>query len=425
MAADLIQIFKAAEGKTVAEVEEEIQGSYFGTHALTPALTKLLFDRSEEEEDDGRIEKLRWEQLNAAEALRQKQSFPTLQAYQKALAEQLGGDSAELREVLYADLPEFRRIRGFRPLAQDSLLHRLNCAQIQGLIIYALDLKVEIMSTDLAERRRFFRCLKFQRLLAEVAETKAGFSVTLSGPLRLFQQAQSYGLRLANFFPYVLQMKRWEVNAELKMGTKNLSLHLNEKIGVKSHYREFLPFIPPELTAFIASFNERGQGWTAEVGDDYLHLGDQSYCFPDVSLKGPLGEKVHLELFHKWHSSQLAHRLKTLEANPDQPLVIGVAEEVRSDKACETAISQSKWFNRNGFAFKTFPTPKALLAVLGHRGSPTDFVDRPVTSDLSTLWDENEASGKIKKAREAPASSPPASVLKLFDDEGLGEPSGG
>src|SRR5206468_545270 len=108
-------------------------------------------------------------------------------------------------------------LKDFTPLAAEALLHRLNCAQVQGLLIYALDVRVTMVGSSLAERRRFFRCLKFQRLLSEIQEQEGAFSVSLSGPLRLFQNTQSYGIRLANFFPYILQMPKWELEAEVKL----------------------------------------------------------------------------------------------------------------------------------------------------------------------------------------------------------------
>lgn len=370
MSTQLIQLFQAADGKSVAEVEAELDESPWSSHAIRPSLTKLLFDRCDEAEDDGKIEENRWQQLILAQELREQNDFASLAAYQAAVAARLGQNLPDLTDALYSDLPEYRRLKNFVPLAPDALLHRLNCAQVQGLLIYALDVKVTIVA-DLAERRRFFRCLKFQRLLSTVEETDGGFKISLSGPLRIFQNTQSYGLRLANFFPYILQMPKWELEAELKIGTKQLALSLDSKVRIQSHYREATPFIPKELTAFITSFNERSDEWQAALGSDYVNLGKQSYCFPDVTLTAKNGELVHLELFHRWHSGQLNSRLSALAAAPDQPLLLGVAQEVRSDKALDAAITRSTWFERHGFVFKNFPTPKAVLSALAQRARGT------------------------------------------------------
>jgi predicted nuclease of restriction endonuclease-like RecB superfamily len=387
LAEGLIKLFREADGKTIAEVEAELDGCEWATHPIRPAVAKLLLDRCEEVDDDGQIAETRWQQLKTAEELRTREDFPTFVAFQYALAKRLGGDIAAMREALYADLPEFRRLKGFEPLAPAALLHRLNCAQIQGLLLHALDVKVTIVAA-LPERRRFFRCLKFQRLLSEVKETDGGITLSLSGPMRIFQNTQSYGLRLANFFPYILQMPRWELEAELKLGTKRLTLQLTDKVRIKSHYREMTPFVPPELTAFIDTFNGRGSGWVAALGADYLHVGRQSHCFPDVSLRGCMGEVVHMELFHRWHSGQLARRLEALEANPGLPILVGVAEDLRGDKAIDAALGRSAWFNRNGFTFKNFPTPKAVLAALTRRGAPAkSSADEGGTANLAGFWE--------------------------------------
>lgn len=363
MSTELIQIFQSADGKSLAEVEAELDESSWSSHPARPALAKLLFDRCDEAEDDGKIEEQRWLQLKAAQDLREANDFASLEAYQKALAAHFNQSLTDLSEALYSDLPEFRRIKNFVTLAPEALLHRLNCAQVQGLLIYALDVKVKI-AASLAERRRFFRNLKFQRLLSTITETDGGFEIALSGPLRIFQNTQSYGLRLANFFPYILQMPKWELEAELKINNKQLSLILDHKIRIQSHYRDSTPFIPKELTAFISSFNERSDEWQAAMGTEFVNLGQQSYCFPDVTLTSKHGQVVHLELFHRWHSGQLSSRLKALEGSIAQPLILGVSQELRSDKTVDAMLSCSPWFNQHGFSFKNFPTPKTVLSAL-------------------------------------------------------------
>lgn len=406
MAEALVKLFVKADGKAVGDVEVELDDCYWAQHPVRPALAKLLFDRCDEEQDDGKVAEARWHSVKTAEKLREVGEYPSLPAFQAAVAQKLGGDVAALREALYSDLPEHRRLRNFKTIEPTALLDRLNCAQIQGLLIYALDLTVTIRGASLPERRRFFRCLKFQRLLSEVTEVDGAVTVKLSGPMRIFQNTQSYGVRLANFFPYVLQMPQWELSAELKIGQKRLSLSLTDKIKVKSHYRELTPFVPSELTAFIESLNQRGGGWTAAVGADYLHVGHQSYCFPDVTLKGEVGETVHLEIFHRWHAGQLVGRLNALDANPGVPLILGVAEDIRADKAIDAAIAKSPWFNRNGFTFKAFPTPKTVLSALTRRGDPTkDTAVITGTTDTVSFWNSDPEKATAHRAKETKASS--------------------
>lgn len=364
VARDMVALFADSSGKTLAELEELMDEAPWSVHPRRAALAKLLTDRCDEEDDDGAVAAQRWNVLKAAEEQRGRKAFGTsAAAFAESLALSLQKDPATLKDELYADLPEYRRLKDFAKIEPEALLHRLNCAEVQGLLLHAQEVRLTLVCS-LVERRRFFRLLKFQQLLAEVEEDDGALSVSLSGPLRIFQNSQSYGLRLANFFPYVLQLPRWELTAAIKLNGRELSLALDHRAGIKSHYREHTPYLPKELTAFIASFNARSSDWQAELGDDYLHLGRQSYCFPDVSFKAKDGRVYHIELFHRWHKGQLAQRLAALAASDNQTLLLGVADEVYKDAKVQESLTQSACFAKRGLVFKNFPTPKALLGLL-------------------------------------------------------------
>ena len=363
LANSFIESFQAAEGKILADLEVDLESGRWGNHPLRRSLSKLLFDRCGTYEDDDSVAEQRWRMIKEAETLRTKESFPTFVAFQYELAKRIGCDVQALRENLYSDLPEFRRLNGFKSLAASALLHRLNCAQIQGLLVHAINVKLTLKAS-VTEKRRFFRCLKFQRLLSQTVDTDDGLHVELSGPMQIFQNIQSYGLRLANFFPYVLQLPIWQLSAEIKLGSKKLNLNLSDNVKIKSHYRELTPFIPPELTAFIENFNRRGYGWNVDLSNDYINLGSQSYCFPDIVARAASGEVIHIELFHKWHAGQFLGRLQAAESSCCDRLILGVAEDLCNSGPLEATIKNSTWFARHGFIFKAFPTPKSVFTVL-------------------------------------------------------------
>ena len=367
LAEGLIEHFRCGIGSTLGDLDEEIGEGSWSDHFLTPALKKLLADRCEEADDDGEIAARRWLVLQGAERLRQEGKQKTLQDYQEAVAASASLALAEVKERLYGDLAEFRIVKSFDPITPSALLHRYNCAQVQGLLLQAQSVEVRFKGASIADKRRFFRCLKFQRLLSTTSPGNTPDEVVchLSGPLKIFQNTQSYGMRLANFFPYILQLPKWELTAEIKLQQKTQSLVLNEKIGIASHYKMFAPVVPQELTAFTEAFNAKSQDYKAALGEDFLNLGKQSYCCPDVTFTAPGGRKVHLEIFHRWHAGQLAGRLEVLKASPSAvPLMIGVAQEVASDKKVEPLLAASSWFDHHGFVFKNLPTPKAVQQAL-------------------------------------------------------------
>lgn len=366
LAEELIGSFKRHVGRRLSDLDDEINCSEWGQHPHCPGLRKLLLDRCDEVEDDGHIATKRGELLSLAEKLRREAEFGSLADFQAAFAKSQGCDLATIQEQLYADLPEFRVLKEFEALSPLALIHRYNCAQIQGLLMMAEDVEITIKNPSLDERRSFFRSLKFQRLMSEIktSEDTTELRCKISGPLRIFQNSQSYGLRLAQFFPYVLHLKKWALVANIKINGKYFSLELDQKIAVDSHYKKMSVFIPPEITSFIDTFNERGGSYQASVGVEHVPIGQQSYCFPDVTFASSDGAKIHLELFHRWHAGQLGGRLKALEQNNLRGLIVGVAEEVAKSGPVSQALADSTWFKECGFTFKNLPTPKSVASAL-------------------------------------------------------------
>jgi len=373
VAEGMIAIFQRHVGRRLSELDEELNCSELGQHPHAAGLRKLLLDRSSEVEDDGAVALRREQLLAQAQKLREEVSFASLLEFQEAFAKAQGSTISLLQEQLYADLPDFRVLEEFETIAATALLHKYNCAQIQGLLMMAEDVEIQIKNPSLEERRSFFRSLKFQRLMTEiiVGEDARDIRCKLSGPLRIFQNAQSYGLRLAQFFPYVLHLKKWSLVAGLKVKGKYFSLELDQKVGIESHYKKMSVFIPPEITSFIDSFNERGGTYKASVGIDHVPIGQQSYCFPDVTFVTAKGAKVHLEIFHRWHAGQLGARLNALDQIGLRGLLVGVAEEIAKSTEVSQQLASSTWFKDCGFTFKTVPTPKSVAAALARHDALT------------------------------------------------------
>lgn len=361
----LIGVFSSSIGLTFGELDEALY-DVADSSALRDGLQKLLMDRCQEEDDDGSVGKRRLDYLQLAEKLRTTGQSIDIDEFRGSLSDAAGHEFAKLRADLYADLPARRRLAVFPELSPLQLLHRYNCAQIQGLLLRARTVKIGIGGGGLAGRRKFFQSLKFHRLLAEVSSGASGerFTVEIGGPLSIFQNVQSYGLRLANFFPHVLNFPKWELAAEVNLKNKWVSLALDDGIGLLGHYDDRRPYVPSELTAFIKKFNDKSTGWQAVPEGDFVNIGRQSYCFPDVTFVHVDGDRRYLELFHRWHAGTLVNRLKALEKNPIPDLVLGVSRNLQKDKKIAKLVTESAWFQTHGFIFKDFPTSKAVLGLL-------------------------------------------------------------
>ncbi|MGY8700744.1 MAG: DUF790 family protein, partial [bacterium] len=104
---------------------------------------------------------------------------------------------------------------------------------------------------------------------------------------------------------------RWELEAEVRI-RKNQShiLKLNQICGIRSHYRQFLSYVPEEIELLSLQLTKKISSWELTSSADYLQLTGESVCFPDYLLTHSSGKKVAMELFHTWHAAPLGDRLQ-------------------------------------------------------------------------------------------------------------------
>jgi len=362
-ARNVADAFSAAAGVT----EEVLRAGIISDHPLVPAFVKLMLDRCEFDEANADTAARRWRLIKSAQDLRLRERFPTLTAFQAEFSVKNAFRFGNREDDLYSDLPDLRKIKAVRPMNADDLVHRYNCALIQGALIHAQHVEIDIDEADLPMRRFFFSQLKFARLMAEAlpANKKSkNISIAISGPLAVFQNVQSYGLRLANFFPFVLLLPKWRLRASVKWKNKILDLKVDDSLGIRSHYRERKGYVPEEFSQFLAAFNDKGWAWEAAYGEDMLQLGGQSYCLPDFTFSRSDGKVAHLELFHKWHLGQLQKRLHNLETTPKNDLIIGIDKNLLRTTAIQELFAKPATSAIKMLEFQTLPTPKAVFSLL-------------------------------------------------------------
>jgi hypothetical protein len=185
----------------------------------------------------------------------------------------------------------------------------------------------------------------------------------LSGPLRLFGKAQGYALRIASFFPFIASLPEWKLEAVIQWKSKKLLFALDQKCGVCSHSkRSHGGYVPKEFEHVIEALNAEVD-LSAAPADDFVHIGRQSYCFPDLVVnKG--GQEFAIELFHPWHKGQLQGRIEAASRVKAKGLLIGVERSLLKDPDIRALCEGSSWFQTYGFEYSQFPTPTVIKRVI-------------------------------------------------------------
>tara|TARA_Y100000031_G_scaffold130710_1_gene150554 strand:- start:882 stop:2147 length:1266 start_codon:yes stop_codon:yes gene_type:complete len=380
IAFELTDLFSGSVGENRENLENRskqvLEGFPVGV-AVGRGLEKLLIDRTEfDTESKTEVLELREKVFRNSSALMQhheqsgaydsdSSEKDSLESYRKALAGSIGIKAEILSHQLYADLPPFQQVLKFRKITGEGLLHRYNCAQVQGLLLRSEKITVKLPESSAASMRQLLKYLRFNKLLAKISfdhKKRKSLFMQIDGPLSMFLQTQKYGLNLANFFPAVLHQPEWELDATVRIHkNRTYILQLDQSCGIRSHLRQFLAYVPEEIKKLSQQLAKKLPDWTLSSSNDFVHLSGENLCFPDYLLKHISGKKVPLELFHNWHSAPLLNRLSQLDAQKEAPLLIGINRSLLKNKDVANKLESSSYFFRFGFLFRDFPTTAMLL----------------------------------------------------------------
>lgn len=372
LAQRLINYFASAVGKSRGEIEEESKVDPVADFGLEhkAGYTKLLWDRCSFEgvdTDEGFAEK-RWKLLTAAEKLRQSTYFDNYESFQETFEHIRGEDLESLGSSFYGDLPSHQNLVTFASIEPSQLLERYNVALVQGLLFHARSLAVQLTCDTLGQKRLFLQNLRFHRLLINrlVTGDAGEHSFELEGPLSLFGGTKVYGQRLANFFPRLILLGEWSLEASIEMGKRGGLLRLDHSQGLKSHYREQRRYIPLEFEQFLEAFKREKSGWRAGIGQELYRANASKHIVPDFCFQ-KAGQKVYLELFHRWHRGELFDRVKQLKLYnnlPKERLLLGLSHHLMGQNEVKSVLEGCGALENFGFKFRDFPLPSKVISLL-------------------------------------------------------------
>ena len=357
----LINLFESCVNQSQAEIKEAVSEALEQYDNVSLGFEKLLMDRCEFQTPDESIQEKRWDIILLAERLREEKIFSSLEEYREAISEHSNINLKDIENSLYCDLPECKKVLDFKKISAPDLIHRYNCAQIQGLLIYSKNVRIIFDDISNSDKRSLFRRLRFHQLLVEV-KRKDPLEVELSGPLSIFDSGQKYGIKLANFFPYLLHLPNFKLNAKVVLKQGEFDLSVDQKCAIKSHYKYSGAYIPEEFEQVVKIFNSKSDGFDIKIADDFLNIGRQSYCFPDFCVSGKkLSKPIYIELFHKWHKFQLKSRLLSFVQLKKKPrLVFGLCKSIEKDGDIKEIIENNEELAKHIFYFRDFPSYKQI-----------------------------------------------------------------
>jgi uncharacterized protein len=359
----LINIYARSPGQALVDLEAKCNSLIEANDFIALGLKKLLEQRCEEHFSDitQQIEGKRWQWILAAQSIREQKLHFQEESFQEDLSQQEMLKFHEIQATVYSDLPENKIIKSFEKIETTELINRYNCALIQGLILQTKKLTLELDDSSVSIKRSLFQHLKFHRLLFTYKKHNIDKHIFyIDGPLSILDRKISYGIRLANFFPHVINLSKWKISADLKLNNSLAQLNLSEQSQLKSHYKKTQTYIPSEFKDFIARFNKKSKSWKASPCQDFFNMGGQTVCFPDIIFK--LNEKkIYLELFHRWHSREFDKRYKVYKSKIQIALILGVCQSILGTKLKKQIEEDT---SNSIVIFRDFPSVNLVLKTL-------------------------------------------------------------
>lgn len=276
-----------------------------------------------------------------------------------------------LFDNIYADLPEFELLMRIPDLTPELLLEKYNSVLVQSLVLHADRITVRIEESDSAKMRRFFKYLRFFRLLAEPLECShwsgnvpGVIELRIDGPASILDHSAKYGLQLASFLPALFCMTKWKFSCTIDLNGKK-SLTLDQTSGLSLRFGRLGIHVPEEVKMFIRLFPERIPEWEIVPESPFLRgKRRQDFVFPDMMFRKER-KSAYLELFHRWHLRQLESRLDFLKDNPSIPLILGVERAVlNSVPSLKERLEGDPLYGKRIFLFRDFPSLEKVGKIL-------------------------------------------------------------
>lgn len=364
LADSVLKICREGAGRT-REYLENAAASCAALHKdtkLAKGIVKLAFDRLTYETPSGDPRELRKTLLReSARAIREGKLPESPLDFRATLPSASGIPEGGL----YADLPGNDKLLSIRDLTALELLERYNMSLVQTLLLFTEKLELEIpASEDPQLFRSFCGRLRFHRLLVSARRDGKAIRMTIDGPASLFENCTKYGLQTASFFPVVCRFSKWKAACTVKLKDQR-RLVLDESSGLVCRQTNLASWRPEEIRMFADLFRQENKDWTLDDEPGFLTLEGGKMVFPDFAFHSPHGKTLYLELFHRWHASQLENRLNECRAGQLPGLLLGVDRSLlKKDGVLAGELSGDEYFSTHGFFFRDFPGVKNVSALL-------------------------------------------------------------
>jgi len=374
MATELIALFKAAAGGTRSDLNTQLQvlegedTDYRVKRGLAHLLSTAFSTFEPRSPLDPTMLRQRTFALSAQTVPSPQATATTLSALANALSHELEREVSpeQIRAGLYADLPDNHVLTSFETPTPESLIHRYNLSQAQGVLYRASHVTITAHRNDPGEYKLLFRYIKLFGLMAYIeGDADHGFTLTIDGPTSLFKPSTRYGLALAKMLPALLHVTRWSLNATIMPRSVSpytppvARFGLDANCHLVSHYPPGKPHDSMIEQAFAERWEHTKTEWRLEREVDLIPMPG-SVMVPDFRLVHPDGRTFLFEIVGYWRPEYLRKKFAQVHRAARDDLILAISERLNLERAgvkVQDLPARVIWF-------KDRIQPKAVLDVV-------------------------------------------------------------
>ncbi len=367
----LVHAFTSSQGSTRVAIEERIATIDIPARdrPIAFGLKKLCEDRATFDValglDPVRVRRELFLRAAAAHRAVVPSAHFDRDAVVEEVAKLLAASAEAVDAAMFADLADSHRLISFDPLGAEELLDRYDVGLVQALLLRASELDVQVRRASPSVVRRIFRAARFLGLLHATKRTEDGYHFRFDGPMSLFEGGQRYGLKLASFFPRILEASSFVATATVAHGPAKtrLLLRVDETAGLRAR-GDHDEGPRPEIEALVRAFRLLGSDWEVAETDQIIALPGEVVVVPDLLFSNrTTGEEVLFELFGFWSRAAVFQRIELIRRGFPGRILLAVSKTLRvSEELLEEGDAGEL------IVFKTALSAKEVLARLSRHG---------------------------------------------------------
>lgn len=240
---------------------------------------------------------------------------------------------SELELALYSDLKGAQRLSALPRVTPEALVEAYEHAQLQGVLLKAVKVSVDVHCASPDDYRRLFQKLKFRRLLYRLSPLEKGaYRLEIDGPFSLFESVTKYGLNLALMVPILRACDAFVLEAELRWGKERRSLSFEERykkdkaVGVLEDPGSELR---TEVSTLLDALSKKSASFQVAVSDELLDVPGVGLCVPDLKLSRPGADPVYVEVLGYWSRDAVFRRIEWANSKAGKKVIFCASSRLR------------------------------------------------------------------------------------------------